>query len=74
MHRFYTYLKDHTSNIPVMQEEQDIAAARAPLTLTKESEMANDIDAKPENIKNMFLKQQECATVRLSSQTQPFHS
>jgi len=74
MHHFYMYLKDRTSNIPVTQEEQDIAAARAPLTLVKESEMANVIDAKPENIKNVFLKQQEHAAIRLSSWTQSFHS
>jgi len=74
MHRFYMYLKDRASNIPVTQEEQEIAAARAPLTSAKESEMANVIDAKPENIKNAFLKQQERAAVRLSSRPQPFHS
>jgi len=74
MHCFYMYLKDHTSNIPVMQKEQDIAAARAPLTLAKESEMENVIDAKSKNIKNAFLKQQEHAAVRLSSWTQSFHS
>jgi len=67
MHHFYMYLKDCASNIPVTQEEQDIAAARAPLTSAMESEMENDIDAKPENIKNAFFKQQECAAVRLSS-------
>ena len=63
LYRFFVYLKDRAPDVPITREEQDMAAARIPLTPAKEAEIANQMDNKQENIKTAFLRQQESSVV-----------
>lgn len=63
MNRFYTYLKECSPETGLTQEDQDIAAAKLPLTAEKEIEIMKETGARSENLKVAFQKQRERATV-----------
>ena len=63
MFRFFCYLKGRGTQVPVTDEEKDIASGKKPLSPEMAAHIAQELDVKSDNIKAAFVKQQELAAV-----------
>ncbi|KAI0282676.1 hypothetical protein BC826DRAFT_921532 [Russula brevipes] len=63
MFKFYSYLRDRATHIPLSPEEKGIALGKIELSAAKLAEFTQRHDAHQQSLKNAFARQQEKAAV-----------